>query len=300
MRLRRRMLLRDAAGVSYIVRTGTTLASSAASMAAALDAERQAVGGRITDLATYKALSAAATAGSAAYAETLRQIVTQQKSQALSNGVADAQALVRKAKSDAQPSSPSLTTLLRATTEASTGRLGRLITSFGTATARSLQRAAKVTGAGKIEPAVRAAAERAATRAAVILHNETMSTYRDAQQSTYASTEGIDRWTWMSQLGRRTCAICYAKHGQTFPVSERFSSHIGCRCAALPVATGARAPLTPGAERFARLSKDDQRAVLGPSRLAAYEQGMELGEMVEETSHPVWGSSLTLVPLSRL
>lgn len=300
LRLRRLMLLRDAAAISYLDSAAQTIRSATIQRAATLQAEAVASSTPIAKLPGYAAFVQQTEQDTLAFSTALRSIVTRQKAAAISNGTADAQTLIRLLDSSLRAGQPTNAMIARAIASAGVGRLGSLITSVGKSAARAITRAASLGASNRTAPSAAASqVDRMVSRASVILHHETMMAYRDAQQGSYNNTDGIDRWVWMSQLGRRTCPICYAKHGTTFPASQKFASHIGCRCVALPVKVGASSPLTAGETYFARLSRADKLAVLGPSRLAQYDEGSPLSDMVMEKDHPVWGQSLALKPLAR-
>ncbi len=50
-------------------------------------------------------------------------------------------------------------------------------------------------------------------------------------------------------------------------------------------------PIETGPERFARLSPAEQRAILGPGKLALYQQGkLQLNDLVGIYDDPIWGT----------
>lgn len=89
-------------------------------------------------------------------------------------------------------------------------------------------------------------------------------------------------------------------------------THPNCRCVMLPRARSyadllgdptlkdGRPALVSGADAFAKLPADQQRRILGNGRYALYKQGMPLGGMVSERTHPVWGLNRGMIPLRDL
>lgn len=124
-----------------------------------------------------------------------------------------------------------------------------------------------------------------------------VSTFRAGLLSAYRSSDSARGWVWIAALDRRTCPICWAKHGSIHPVDAPFYSHVLCRCVAQPLRRGESAPLT-GPEEFARLSADDRLAILGPGKYDLYQAGrITLADLVEETTHPEYGPTLRERPL---
>lgn len=138
-----------------------------------------------------------------------------------------------------------------------------------------------------------------------IARTETIGAYRDGAGQTYrANRNSLAGWIWISKLSPRTCAACWALHGTIYPIDEPFASHPNCRCTPAPL-TRSWAELgfpgieettlhvEPGPARFARLSADAKRKILGPGKLAAYEDGeLSLEDLVQHTMHPVWGPGI--------
>lgn len=142
-------------------------------------------------------------------------------------------------------------------------------------------------------------------RALVISRTEVIGAYRRSALTSYQrSSDVLNGWVWVAELGKRTCAACIARHGSVFPLDEVFASHPACRCAPAPVTrswaelgfpgireTGLQ--LEPGEDWFDRQDVGLQREVLGPGKLAAYRSGrIRFADLAEPTSHPVWGPGL--------
>lgn len=123
------------------------------------------------------------------------------------------------------------------------------------------------------------------TRALVIARTETIDAHRAAAQLSQAQHAGVlTDWVWLSALDSRTCPSCWSKHGTRHPLSEAGPhDHQQGRCSRLPVTKtwaelGFDVPEPPSllpdaTERFEALSAAEQRAILGPGRYAAWQDG---------------------------
>jgi SPP1 gp7 family putative phage head morphogenesis protein len=130
-----------------------------------------------------------------------------------------------------------------------------------------------------------------AVRSLRIARNETLRAFRSASQETFkANRDILSGWVWWAALSKRTCALCWSQHGSFHPLDEPFASHVACRCVQLPRVKGAPLPTMPGEDRFARLAPDDQRAILGIGKYAAYQAGqLDLADLVARTRDARWG-----------
>ena len=139
------------------------------------------------------------------------------------------------------------------------------------------------------------------TRALTIARTETLRAYREASRATFtANASVLDGWTWVSALGKRTCASCFAQHGSVHPLTEVMATHPRCRCSMAPAPKSYRelgygdtpesVKIEKGPDIFRRLPVDEQRATLGPSKLAALRSnGITLPDLVARKDSPVWG-----------
>jgi SPP1 gp7 family putative phage head morphogenesis protein len=119
-------------------------------------------------------------------------------------------------------------------------------------------------------------------RALTIARTETLRAYRETSRRAYRES-GVTEWIWYAHLGPRTCAVCIAMHGTRYPVTESLRSHPNCRCAMLPVVAGVP-EIETGPSWFARQNERTQLAILGPGKLAAYNDGaFGLPDLVGET-----------------
>lgn len=139
-------------------------------------------------------------------------------------------------------------------------------------------------------------------RALTIARTEVLRAYRESSRLVYeANRDVVEGWIWHSAANRRTCAFCWSMHGTFHPLQERMATHPRCRCAMVPAtkswrdlgfrdAPESRAKVTPGPELFARLPEDQQRAILGPSKFAAYQAGaISLEDLRGFRRDPRWG-----------
>jgi SPP1 gp7 family putative phage head morphogenesis protein len=83
----------------------------------------------------------------------------------------------------------------------------------------------------------------------------------------------VEAWQWHADISSRTCAACLAMHGTMHSLEEHMHTHGSCRCTMLPVIEGDDSTIPSGDELFKLFSRDDQRKVLGPTKLMMYEQG---------------------------
>ena len=203
---------------------------------------------------------------------------------------------------------------------ASGGPLDRVLASFGDAEAlQNRVRAELAAGiaAGR-NPRVTAQRIRQASanltlaRAETIARTETLRAYRTAQQQAYERSDVVGGWVWLSAKTARTCAACWAMTGSWHPTSEPLAGHVNCRCRMVPRTkswedlgvTGlpdTNPTVEPGADAFAKLSAEEQLAILGPAKWKLWHDGdAALSDMVTATSSPVWGESVHVASLEEV
>lgn len=151
------------------------------------------------------------------------------------------------------------------------------------------------------------------TRSVTIARTEAMRAYREGQHRSFQqNSDVLSGWHWMAKLARTTCPACWAMHGTFHKTEERLHGHPRCRCAMAPFTktfeelgipgvpeSRLKAP-EPGASRFLRLDESDQRAILGPGRYQAYQEGVTLREMAYTRRSKQWGPSIALRPVLKL
>lgn len=184
----------------------------------------------------------------------------------------------------------------------------RMLAPLGTQAAASIEEALTTGVAMGTNPKVIAAQIRHdlggnMVRALTISRTEVMRAHREAALSTYrANAAFVGGWVWVAGLGSRTCASCWAQHGSVHPLDEPMASHPRCRCVAVPQSRSwadlgfsglsEPDPIEPGPAIFARSRLQTKMDVLGPSKLAAYQDGdVRLEDFVARRDDPLWGPS---------
>lgn len=146
------------------------------------------------------------------------------------------------------------------------------------------------------------------TRALTIARTEILDAYRSgAAASHFANADVLQGWVWLAQLDSRTCPSCWAMHGSQHEVTDLGpNDHQNGRCARMPVTKSWRdlgfdldepASVVPDAQdAFWAMSRADQLAVMGPTRLAALESGADWRLLSEIRSTPGWRDSHVTAP----
>lgn len=126
-------------------------------------------------------------------------------------------------------------------------------------------------------------------RSLLIARQETLRVYRAATLETYRAITGVLSWRWLAALDPRTCALCWAMDGREFPLTVKFTSHVGCRCSMVPVAESTPRART-GPEAFAELESGVQQQILGPVKFKLFKSGqLTLDQVVGVRFSPQWG-----------
>jgi SPP1 gp7 family putative phage head morphogenesis protein len=164
---------------------------------------------------------------------------------------------------------------------------------------------------------LRDAAQLPLKRARVLAQDQMVNSYRQAALETYrANSDVVGKWMWSADLGS-ACAACTAMNGQTFDVDQDMDSHVGCRCAAIPVTNawsdilgplGADIPdttvaLQSGQDWFDDQDEATQQQVLGGKAIYnAYAAGdiPDLQSLVGVRSNATWGRSVYQKSMSEL
>lgn len=152
-------------------------------------------------------------------------------------------------------------------------------------------------------------------RAETIARTEMMRTFRESARRTMQKNSGVVKgWRWWSALDKRTCPVCYAMHGQEFPLSESMATHPNCRCMQMPITytfkqlginaneSAALDSLSiPGRDHFAQLDEPTQRLILGKGGFTAWKNGLiTLDDFVLNTYSPAWGYGRTTKSLREI
>lgn len=122
-------------------------------------------------------------------------------------------------------------------------------------------------------------------RAQNIARTEMLDAYRDASDHVHqANHDVLDGWTWIATLDRRTCPSCWGMHGTHHPLTQPGPwDHQSGRCARMPKVKSWRElgidldeleDQVPDAQQlFDAMDEADQRAIVGPGRLAMMKAG---------------------------
>lgn len=147
-----------------------------------------------------------------------------------------------------------------------------------------------------------------AARAATIARTEIHRAYRESNRLAYQANPMVEQWRWYCDLSPRTCSSCWSMHGTLHDLGDPMGTHPNCRCTQLPVVDHARlralgidAPdvdYPTGEELFAKLPVADQREILGPGKLEAYQSGkITLADTVHVHESPEWGTTRSTASL---
>ena len=141
-------------------------------------------------------------------------------------------------------------------------------------------------------------------RAQTIVRTEFHRAARAAQLTAYQTNADLfEGWIWTAACDQRTCASCWAMHGTLHPLTQMLDDHPNGRCVQVPRTkhwdelTGegghedTRPVIEDGPSRFARLTPDQQKEVLGPGLYDLYAAGtISLPDLVRQDSNPRWGT----------
>jgi SPP1 gp7 family putative phage head morphogenesis protein len=141
-------------------------------------------------------------------------------------------------------------------------------------------------------------------RAETIVRTEFHRASRAAQLGSYGQNADLfEGWVWTAALDGRTCTSCWAMHGTLHPLTEMLDDHPNGRCVMTPRTkswdelTGeggyedTRPVIEDGSARFARLTPERQKEVLGAGLYDLYAAGtVTLPELVRQDSNPRWGT----------
>ena len=130
-------------------------------------------------------------------------------------------------------------------------------------------------------------------------------TYREASRATMAANANIlDGWVWFAIMDEAVppCESCLANHGKLFPINQPLDDHWNGRCVALPHVAGDANPVTQsGEEWFSNLTPEQQRGIMGNSKLEAYNEGLfQFDQLTQQVQDNVLGTMRTEVSLKDL
>ncbi len=149
--------------------------------------------------------------------------------------------------------------------------------------------------------------------AMIIARTEMLDATRAAAfEADKANDSTLQEWMWLAELDTRTCPSCWSMHGTRHPLDEPGpDDHQQGRCTRMTVTKSWKDlgfdlpepdPVTPDArETFARLSPEDQLAVMGPDRLALLDSGAITWEQLSMLRHTRgWRRSFAPTPVRAL
>ena len=245
--------------------------------------------------------------------DVVRPVLIDLATQAIEEGKVHADELIRKALggntriipiatlSEAQVAEILATTL--------SGPLSRLLNTFGAVGAEKAKRDLLLGIAlgehpKKIARRLRRSLQITNNRAYLIARTETLRSYRESTRRTYQNNSHIvEKWIWSASLSSRTCAACWALHGQEFDTDEKMSNHPACRCSMVPKTktwkelgfsnvTESRPDFPSGTELFEQQSESLKRSVLGPKAYDAYKNGeVKLTDFIHVDQSHEWGTT---------
>lgn len=151
------------------------------------------------------------------------------------------------------------------------------------------------------------------TRALTIAHTEVADSYRQAAMiSQWAARDVLRGWVWICQLRPNSCGACWAMHGTEHPLDEPGpDDHPNGKCIRGPSTKswkelGFDFPETPSLlpdaqTAFAALSRSQQLAVMGPTRLDLLDRGeISWSDLATRRENPGWRPSITTTPVRDL
>lgn len=139
------------------------------------------------------------------------------------------------------------------------------------------------------------------TRAVTVARTEPIDTYRVAAQLVdMANPAVVSGWCWTCLCDRRSCIACWAMHSRRFPADVPGpEGHCGCRCTRLPLVGDNTLPSAEA--RFRRLSRRDQKAILGAGRYDLFHaDSITWGDLAVRRSNPGWRDGFVPRPVADL
>lgn len=151
-------------------------------------------------------------------------------------------------------------------------------------------------------------------RMLTIARTEMNRAFRESTMDAYRSSGVVERYARMSARDELVCESCLAADGDTFDVDIVPDDHPNCRCTTVPLIPGEEISdlgLTDSRAWFDEQPEDVQRGILGPGRLALYQEALAASadeatylwdRLVSRRVDETWGPTLrptTLKDLSK-
>lgn len=147
-------------------------------------------------------------------------------------------------------------------------------------------------------------------RALVIARTETLDAHRAAAEVAQAAhADVLGGWVWLASLSERTCPACLAMNGTVHALTDPGPlGHQQCSCSRMPqVKSWAELgfdgieeppPLLPDSEAFFNgLTPEQQKAILGPARWTAWDEGrFPMSQWATRRTTPGWRDSYVVAP----
>jgi SPP1 gp7 family putative phage head morphogenesis protein len=139
-------------------------------------------------------------------------------------------------------------------------------------------------------------------KALLITRTEQLRAYREAARQQYRASGVVDGYRRLATKDSRVCPACLMSDGQRYDLDETLDEHPQGRCTMVPLVTGAPdLDWLRGPDWFRAQGIDDQRAILGPGRFDAWQDGrFDLDELTVVKQNNTWGGSLQTKPLKEL
>lgn len=142
-------------------------------------------------------------------------------------------------------------------------------------------------------------------RALRISRTEVLRAYREASRQSYQANSHIfSGYIRRSARSARTCAACWAKDGEIYPLGTPLDDHPNGRCFMVPYDSEMSEFYdldNTGARAFERLPDSEKLTVLGAAKFAAYQDGrITLQDLVVHHHDTEWGDTVTEAGLSRV
>jgi SPP1 gp7 family putative phage head morphogenesis protein len=143
-------------------------------------------------------------------------------------------------------------------------------------------------------------------RAERIMRTEMLDAYRNANAVIQnGNRDVVEGWEWWSAGDERTCASCWAMHGEQFPNDVPGpDDHPNGRCARIPVVLKSLAgdfPAGPSkAELWDRLDERQRLRVLGPTRYELTQGGPPPRDFSQQRDSDAWRTYRVATPVREL
>jgi len=143
-------------------------------------------------------------------------------------------------------------------------------------------------------------------RAERIMRTEMLDAYRNANAVIQnANRDVVGGWEWWSSGDERTCAACWAMHGEQFDNSVPGpDGHPNCKCARIPVVLASLRGNFPDGpskdELWDRLSDQQRLRVLGPTRYELTGGGPPPLSFAQQRTSPDWRTYRVATPVREL